>query len=232
MSAESFLAPFTFRQVSLSGPRDALWSLLSVDSVLEKSVCQGIILLPFVERCHLSLALHKQARWIPSFRLLEICAVWCWQSVIVYIVHSELYRIIILYYNTIIIPSISLLPHLLFCHQQESVTKSFVPTYWLVVICQPLSLSTPLYKSVTYAFLFWWIILGRRHVRGYKYICHLHNTVIVSPLAPHSIQVLDSIASLKWILSIFMAFIVLSLKEIWQLSGCLHFIWAVIPTLL
>jgi hypothetical protein len=36
------------------------------------------------------------------------------KAVIVYIVHSELYRIVILPNNTIIIPSISLLPHLLF----------------------------------------------------------------------------------------------------------------------
>ena len=97
LSAESFLAPFTFRQVSLSGLRDSIWSPLSVDSVLEKSVCQGIFLLPFVERCHLSLALHKHARCISSFR-------------------------------------------------QESVTKSFVPTYWLVVICQPLSPFTLLFQ--------------------------------------------------------------------------------------
>jgi hypothetical protein len=34
--------------------------------------------------------------------------------VIVYIVYSELYRTIILHYNTIINPSISLLPHPLF----------------------------------------------------------------------------------------------------------------------
>jgi hypothetical protein len=34
------------------------------------------------------------------------------KAVIVYILHSELYRIIILPNNTIIIPSISLLPHL------------------------------------------------------------------------------------------------------------------------
>jgi hypothetical protein len=91
LSLESFLAPFTFRQVSLSGLRDSIWLLLSA---IRKSFGKGIILLPFVERCHLSLASDKQARWISSF-------------------------------------------------QQKSVTKSFVPAYWFIVIHQILSSVTP-----------------------------------------------------------------------------------------
>jgi hypothetical protein len=57
--------------------------------------------------------------------------------VIVYIVHSELYRIIILPNNTIIIPSISLLPHPLFdaekglARQQGSRGFRDSPPSWL-----------------------------------------------------------------------------------------------------
>jgi hypothetical protein len=57
--------------------------------------------------------------WATEVAYIQASVMWHCQhyadkAVIVYIVHSELYRIIILPNNTIIIPSISLLPHPLF----------------------------------------------------------------------------------------------------------------------
>jgi hypothetical protein len=56
--------------------------------------------------------LHAEKRGTIPPKLTEMALYGADKAVIVYILYSELYGIIILYNNTIIIPSISLLPHL------------------------------------------------------------------------------------------------------------------------